>query len=147
MLELNILIRVPKSDYDIETRNSVLFKLQQIIQQVRIEGLKNIHETIKYDQSGIIVISENAKNATTFADIEQKLKFIIAGQLDKSCESIKLTDELFKDLGADSLDIVAIAQMCCAELDIDQTDTIDQALLKSVTVGDIVKQLVSISRR
>ena len=51
------------------------------------------------------------------------------------------------DLGADSLDIVAIAQMCCAELDIDQTDTIDQALLKSVTVGDIVKQLVSISRR
>ena len=42
------------------------------------------------------------------SDIEMEVKQIIADQLNKHIDDIKLTADIVKDLGADSLDLVEI---------------------------------------
>jgi acyl carrier protein len=64
-----------------------------------------------------------------------KVKAIIADQLDISEDSIKLESNIVEDLGADSLDVTDIVMSIEEELDIEVPD---EALEKIKTVGDIV---------
>lgn len=70
--------------------------------------------------------------------IENKVKEIIAEQLDVSLDDLKTEASFIDDLGADSLDIVELVMAMEEEFDLEISD--DQAE-KIKTVGDAVKYI------
>jgi acyl carrier protein len=68
--------------------------------------------------------------------VENKVKEIIAEQLDVSLDELKMEASFIDDLGADSLDIVELVMAMEEEFDIEISD--DQAE-KIRSVGDAVK--------
>ena len=72
--------------------------------------------------------------------MEKEIIQIIATQLSKKVEDIKLESKLIQDLGADSLDIVELLMKLEDEYGI----TIpDQDAANLVTIGDVVKFMES----
>lgn len=72
--------------------------------------------------------------------MEKEIVQIIATQLGKKVEDIKLESKLIQDLGADSLDIVELLMKLEDEYGI----TIpDQDAANLVTIGDVVKFMQS----
>ena len=74
----------------------------------------------------------------TTANIEQKVKNIIADQLGVGEDEIKSTSSFIEDLGADSLDIVELVMALEEEFGLDIPDE-DADKLK--TVGDAMNYL------
>ena len=64
----------------------------------------------------------------------EKMKQILADQLDADIDSITLETDIQDDLGADSLDLVDLAMSIEDEFDIELSD---DALEKIKTVGDL----------
>ncbi len=67
----------------------------------------------------------------TPAQIEQKVKSIIADQLGVGEDEIKATSSFIEDLGADSLDIIELLMAAEEEFEIDITDA-DGEQIKTV---------------
>ena len=70
----------------------------------------------------------------------EKIRQIIANQLDLDPAEIKMESNLIEDLHADSLDIVELVMDMEQEFDVEIPD---EELLKVQTVGDIVRYLQS----
>ena len=70
--------------------------------------------------------------------IFEKIKAILADQLDVDEDDITMDTLIVEDLGADSLDIADIAMSIEDEMDVEVTD---EALGKIKTVGDVVRYL------
>ena len=68
--------------------------------------------------------------------IFEKVRTILAEQLDIDADTILLESVIIEDLGADSLDIVDLAMSLEDEFDIEVPD---EAVENIKTVGDIVK--------
>lgn len=66
------------------------------------------------------------------------VKFITAGQLCISPEDITMESKFVADLGADSLDMDALAIQCRDELGVTLPDKL---MYKITTVGDIVRYI------
>ena len=62
--------------------------------------------------------------------------FIMAGQLHISSDKIKPESHLIRDLGVDSLDMVAVAAACRDELGVELPD---RSIYEMPTVADVVK--------
>jgi len=70
----------------------------------------------------------------------EKLKEIIADQLDVDSESIKMESSITEDLHADSLDVVDLIMTIEGEFDMEFPDSDVEAIK---TVGDIVNYIES----
>ncbi len=70
----------------------------------------------------------------------EKLKGIIADQLDVDSESIKMESSIAEDLHADSLDVVDLIMTIEGEFDMEFPDSDVEAIK---TVGDIVNYIES----
>lgn len=68
----------------------------------------------------------------------EKVKAILADQLDIDEDDITMDSLILDDLGADSLDVADIAMSLEDEFDVEVSD---EALAKIKTVGDIVRHL------
>lgn len=68
----------------------------------------------------------------------EKIKAILADQLDLDEDAITMDASVAEDLGADSLDMADIVMSVEEEFDIEVPD---DALVKIRTVGDIVKHI------
>lgn len=66
------------------------------------------------------------------------IKFVTAGQLCVSAEDITMESKFVDDLGADSLDMVALAVHCKDELGVILPDKL---MYKMTTVGDVVRYI------
>ena len=66
----------------------------------------------------------------------EKIKELIAKQLNKPVSEITDEKEVVKDLGADSLDVVEMLMNCEEEFDISVPES---EAVKIKTVGDIIK--------
>lgn len=72
--------------------------------------------------------------------VENKVKAIIAEQLDVKLDDLKPTSSFIDDLGADSLDIVELVMAMESEFDIEISD---ESAEKIRTVGDAVNYVQS----
>ncbi len=76
--------------------------------------------------------------------VEARLKKIIVDQLGVTADKVVLTADLFKDLGADSLDAVELVMACEEEFNLSIRDE-DAAKIR--TVGDTLKTLIELGAR
>ena len=67
-----------------------------------------------------------------------KVKELIAEQLDVDADSVTVTSDIQDDLGADSLDVVDLVMSLEEEFDMEIPD---EAVANIKTVGDIVKYI------
>jgi acyl carrier protein len=67
--------------------------------------------------------------------VEQKVKDILVIELGVDADQVKLTADLFEDLGADSLDAAETTMALEEDFDIEIPD---EDMMKWKTVGDIV---------
>lgn len=68
----------------------------------------------------------------------EKIKEILAGQLDVDAEEISLDTKIAEDLGADSLDVVELLMAIEDEFDVEIPD---EEIEKLKTVGDVVEYI------
>lgn len=66
------------------------------------------------------------------------VKFITAGQLTVSPDIITLESKFVDDLGADSLDMVALSIACRDEIGVTLPDKL---MYKMTTVGDVIRYI------
>jgi len=74
------------------------------------------------------------------AEIEARIKKLIATQLEMEVSEIRNEAEFIKDLGADSLDVVELIMAVEDEFEIDEIP--DEDAEKVVTVQDVINYLV-----
>ena len=74
------------------------------------------------------------------AEIEARIKKLIATQLEMDINEIRNDAEFIKDLGADSLDVVELIMAVEDEFEIDEIP--DEDAEKVVTVQDVINYLV-----
>ena len=80
-------------------------------------------------------MSEVIEQYVSISTIEQQVKSVLAGKLDKPASAIRLDDDLLVDLGMDSL---SLAELIVRVEEIAGMRIAGNDLLDTTTVGDLV---------
>jgi acyl carrier protein len=80
-------------------------------------------------------VSEVIEPYVSISEIEQRIKSVLAGKIDKPASEIRMDDDLLVDLGLDSL---SLAELIVRVEEIGGKQIAGNDLLDATTVGDLV---------